>query len=151
MKMTRLARIVAAWVLLDAGCGAGSTAPAVLDPGHENCGTCRMVISDASFASQIVTPNEEPRFFDDFGCLTRYLDLHGLPATGRVYVADHRTHAWIPAGRAVYTVARDATAPMGSHVIAHESTASRDLDTDARGGTPMDPREAPLLTSGGSR
>jgi len=151
MKATLLAWTLAACVLLEAACGGGSTAPAALDPGHENCGTCRMVISDASFASQIVTSNEEPRFFDDFGCLTRYLELHGVPASGRIYVADHRTHAWIPAGRAVYTVARNATAPMGSHVIAHESTASRDLDADAQGGTAMDLRDVPVLASGGSR
>ena len=103
--------------------------PAALDPAHDACGYCRMVVSDQRFASQLVAPYEEPRFFDDMGCLRNYLaGTPTRPAQARVYVADHRTKVWIPAERAVYTRVDALTAAMGSHIIAHESTASRDAD-----------------------
>ncbi len=35
-----------------------------------------MAVSSARFASQIVAPGEEPRFFDDLGCLAAYLREH---------------------------------------------------------------------------
>ena len=98
-----------------------------------------MVVSDQRFASQLVAPYEEPRFFDDMGCLHNYLaGTPKLPAQARVYVADHRTKAWIPAERAVYTQVETLTAAMGSHIIAHESAASRDADPDAATGVPVD-------------
>ena len=121
-------------------CRSAALDPAPLDVGHATCGYCRMEVSDPRFASQLVVPAEDPRFFDDLGCLSRYLaEAQDLPPQARVYVADHRTRAWIPAERAVFTRAVALTAAMGSHIIAHESVASRDADPDAVGGTPVDP------------
>ena len=118
-------------------CGSSAPGPAALDTSNDLCQFCRMVVSDARFASQIVAPNEEPRFFDDLSCLSRYLTARGpLPPGARVYVADHRTRQWVAAGTAVFTQV-GATAPMGSRVIAHASTASRDADEAAAGGQPM--------------
>jgi copper chaperone NosL len=98
-----------------------------------------MVVSDQRFASQVVAPSEEPRFFDDMGCLGRYLaGASALPAHARVYVADHRTRAWVPAEHAVYTRVDNLTAPMGSHIVAHDSMASRDADSSAAAGVPVD-------------
>ena len=126
-------------VLLAAACRPAAPAPAALDPAHDSCGYCRMVVSDQRFASQLVAPYEEPRFFDDMGCLGNYLSgATKLPARARVYVADHRTKAWIPAERAIYTRVEALTAPMGSHIIAHDSIASRDADPEAAAGSPID-------------
>jgi copper chaperone NosL len=96
-----------------------------------------MAISDARVAGQLVAPSEEPKFFDDIGCLGRYAaGSRAQPKGATAYVADHRTRAWVRAGRAIYTRAASLETPMGSYLIAHVDAVSRDADPDAKGGTP---------------
>lgn len=134
-------RVLAAAVLL-AGCASGPPAPAALDTKTESCAWCRMAISEARFAGQIVAPSEEPRFFDDIGCLGHYVaGSKTLPTRAVAYVADHRTKAWVRADGALYTVVASLATPMGSHLIAHADAASRDADPDAKGGSPRTPAE----------
>ena len=123
-------------LLLAISCGSSVPQPAALELSREPCGFCRMLVSDQRFASQIVAPLEDPKFFDDMGCLAHYLETHPtLPRGAVVYVADHRTKAWVRADQAVYTRVDSLTAPMGSHIVAHESAASRASDADAASGT----------------
>jgi copper chaperone NosL len=98
-----------------------------------------MAISDARFASQLVAPAEETAFFDDLGCLANHLRSAKSAQGARVYVADHRTKAWVRAADAVYTKVPGIETPMGSHVMAHADAASRDADPDARAGEPVTP------------
>ncbi|HUL74926.1 MAG TPA: hypothetical protein VLT86_17570 [Vicinamibacterales bacterium] len=145
--------IAALQIAIGTACRSGVPQPAALDTTNDACGTCRMVVSDARFASQIVAPHEEPVFFDDLGCLAGYLErTTALPRGAMIYVADHRTREWVPAERAVYTRLRDPAAPMGSPIIAHGSTASRDADPDASPGAPVDLRDVfPSGLHGGTR
>jgi copper chaperone NosL len=100
-----------------------------------------MAVSNARFAAQIVAPGEEPLFFDDLGCLAAYLSSQAQRAPrAAAYVADHRTGDWVPAASAVFTKVPVLDTPMGSHVVAHASAASRDADPDARGGSALDVR-----------
>jgi copper chaperone NosL len=138
--------IVAASVLA-AGCGTGAPRPAPLDTRNEQCAHCRMAVSDARFAAQLVAPGELPRFFDDIGCLADFLKGSRAPAGSAAFVADHRTKAWLPAERAVYTRVPGLQTPMGSHVIAHADAASRDADPDAATGAPV--AVGDLLGAGG--
>jgi copper chaperone NosL len=115
------------------GCAA-SVAPAAIRPGEDSCAHCRMTLVSARTAAQIVAPGDEPVIFDDLGCLRDYLNGHELRADARVYVADHRTGAWLNAASAVITRTAIAT-PMSSGLLAHADAASRDADPDARGGT----------------
>lgn len=127
--------------LTAAACGTGTLAPAPLDTRNDACAECRMAVSNARFAAQIVAPGEEPLFFDDLGCLAAYLrDRPPLPAGAIVYVADHRTREWAVAGSAVYSRAAWLETPMGSHVVAHASAASRDADPAVQGGEQVDAR-----------
>jgi copper chaperone NosL len=97
-----------------------------------------MAVSDPRFAGQLVAPGEEPRFFDDLGCLGGFLKAQrSLPAASMAYVADHRTKAWLRADRAVYARAAAFETPMGSHLMAHADAASRDADPDAKGAVPV--------------
>ncbi len=115
--------------------GSGPVGPADLDTRNESCGWCRMGVSDHRFTAQVVAPSEEPRFFDDLGCLESYLAGKKSPEGAALFVADHRTKAWVPAAGAVYTRVAGLSTPMGSHLVAHADAASRDADPDARGGT----------------
>lgn len=120
-------------LLLLAACSAGPPKPAQLDPRNDTCAFCRMPVSAPSLAAQLVVPGEEPRFFDDIGCLRDYLSRTPMKKTATAFVADHRTRQWVPAEQAVYTRARIET-PMGSRLIAHANAASRDADPASAGG-----------------
>lgn len=128
--------------LLAACSPAGPPPPAPLDTANEACRHCRMMVSDARFAAQLVAPGEEPLFFDDAGCLRDFLAEHPAErAAFTAYVADHRTRAWVLADRAVYTRREGLATPMDSHLIAHVDEASRAADPDAAGGTRLSPQE----------
>ncbi|ABC82168.1 nitrous oxide reductase accessory protein NosL [Anaeromyxobacter dehalogenans] len=121
-----------------AACRRGPPAPAQLDPRNDACAFCRMAVSDPQFAAQLVAPNEEPRFFDDLGCLRDYLREHPPVPRGAVaYVADHRTSAWVRAEAATYSRVPGLRTPMGSELIAHADAASRDADPVASGAVPV--------------
>lgn len=138
-RAPRFAALLAALVL--PACASGPPEPAPLDTRNEQCASCRMAVSTARFASQLVAPGELPRFFDDLGCLATFLKAGRAPAGAAAFVADHRTQAWIRADRAVYTRVPGLTTPMGSQLVAHADAASRDQDEGARAGTPVTPTE----------
>ena len=118
-------------------CAQDRTSPATLDPAHDDCASCRMRVSDQRFAGQIVAPGDEPRFYDDLGCLANDIKERSRPAGAVAYVADHRTREWVRAANAVYVRVPALQTPMYSHLIAHASVQSRDGDPEARGGEPI--------------
>jgi copper chaperone NosL len=124
-----------AWLWL-VGCSSAQQ-PAAVDTRNDACAHCRMMVSDVRFAGQIVAPGEEPRFFDDIGCLRDFLKASTVPRGATAYVADHRTKKWVIAARAVYVRNDQVETPMGSHLLAYEDAASRDADADSRG-TPVE-------------
>lgn len=132
----RLSALTLAIALPFAACGPGDSEPAALGA-QEACAACRMAVSDAKLASQIVAPGELPLFFDDLGCLAGFVKAGRVPREGVVFVADHRTKAWVRADRAIYTRVPGLATPMGSHLVAHESAASRDQDQAVGDGTPV--------------
>lgn len=128
------------WALacvLAGGCSAGPDGPAVIALGADVCGHCRMTIVSTATAAEVIAPGEEPRLFDDIGCLRDDLARAPLPPGAVVYVADHRTGAWVDARTAAITKT-SASTPMASGLLAHADAASRDLDPAARGGTAID-------------
>lgn len=135
--MRALRAVLAAAVVTSTACASGPPEPAALDVRAEACATCRMAVSDPVFASQVVAPGEIPRFFDDLGCLAAFLLAGKAPPNAAVFVADHRTRAWVRAEDAVFTRVAGLETPMGSHAVAHRDAASRDQDDRARGGVPV--------------
>ena len=120
------------------GCGREQLTPAVLEAGREACAYCRMTVSDSHLASQVLAPGELPKFFDDLGCLGRFLAATtDVPAGAAIYVADHRTNEWVPAGTAVFTRVPLLATPMSSHLVAHASFESQAADPAAAGGSPV--------------
>jgi copper chaperone NosL len=137
-----------------AACSRGPAPPVALDTRNDLCNWCRMPVSDSRFAAQLVSPSEEPRVFDDVGCLATFLKSGGAPAKGQIaYVADHRTKAWVFASAAVYTKKPGLATPMGFGIVAHADAASRDADPEAREGTTLGLRDVfgPNGVPGGGR
>jgi copper chaperone NosL len=134
MRHLALLALLASMLAL-AGCGSGPPPPATLDARGDACASCRMAVSAAGAVAQVVAPGEEPRFFDDIGCLASFLKEHPeQPAGAIAYVVDHRTRTWVRADAALYSRVPDLETPMGSHLVAHADERSRLDDTvSARG------------------
>ena len=135
--MTRPAAVLALALVFAGACRSGPPEPAALVAGEEACASCRMTVSEPRFASQLVAPGEEPRFFDDHGCLRDFLRAGRAPRGGVAFAADHRTREWVDAGRAVYTRVPGLHTPMGSGLVAHADAASRAADPVAAPGAPL--------------
>lgn len=129
-------RMLLVCCLLLTGCAGQSPAPVAIRTGEDACAFCRMTIVSVSTAAQVVRPGEEPVMFDEIGCLQRYLAGTTIPGTATVFVADHRTGAWVNANDAVFTKTAMQT-PMSSGLLAHADAASRDADGAAAGGIPV--------------
>jgi copper chaperone NosL len=117
-------------------CAAGTVGPANIRLGEDACAHCRMTVVSDKTAAQIVAPGAEPLIFDEPGCLRDFLSERALGEDAVVFVADHRTGAWIDARQAVFTRTSERT-PMGSGLIAHADAASRDADAAALHGAPV--------------
>jgi copper chaperone NosL len=136
MRAISLRAVVVSALVFSSGCVARPPEPVPFDAAAQPCQQCRMVGSDGRFAAEIVAPGEEPLFFDDIGCMSRYLTQSAVSAGAAAYVADHRTRAWVPAARAVYSRRESVRTPMNTHLMAHESIASRDADPAAANAAP---------------
>lgn len=127
--------LLAGAILVLSACRGGPVQPSDVDTRNDACANCRMTVSDARFAAQLAAPGHEAQFFDDLGCLRAYLSKKpDLPRGTVAFVADHRTRQWVRASQAVLTRRDGLETPMGSHLIAHSSPASRDADPEAAGG-----------------
>jgi len=134
--MTSALRLVSALsVVLLAACGGGTQGPALLDTKNEACAWCRMSVSDLRFGAQLTAPGHEPKFFDDAGCLRDWLKAPREEAPWTAWVTDHRTKEWVKAKDATFTRNPTVQTPMNSGLVAHASSASRDSDPTAKGGT----------------
>lgn len=134
--------IVAVVAVAGAACRSGALEPAALDTRNEQCRFCSMVVSSRFTAAQVVAPGEEPRFFDDLGCLAGWLKSNRLGPDAVVYVADHHTGDWVPAVSAVYSRVETLDTPMNSHLVAHATEASRAADQAAAGGLVLSAADA---------
>lgn len=111
-------------MILVLACAAGAPGPAQPDP-STTCAGCRMMVSDLRFAAQLVAPGEEPRFFDDIGCMRRYLDRHREQADWSAFVSDYRTRGWIALDRATVWNCPSLETPMSSHLAAVPADAEK--------------------------
>lgn len=127
MNKRRSVYLLVALVAL-AACGGAAEPPPPIQAGTP-CAFCRMTISDARVAAEVVAPGEEPRQYDDIGCLAGDLQKRPLTPRSRAFVADYSTGALVPAGDAVYTHVESIETPMMSHIVAHATAAARDADS----------------------
>ncbi len=77
-----------------------------------------MTISTPRVAAQLVAPGEEPRLFDDLGCLSSEVARSGRPAQAKIFVADYDSGSWIAAEQAHFERCPGVDTPMASHLVA---------------------------------
>ena len=103
-------------LLLLAGCGKSEIQPVEIFP-EDNCSSCRMALSDKSFASEIITSKDEVMKFDDLSCLESYRKKNASIQIKAIFVMDYDTKSWLPFEKSVI-VRTGIDTPMGSGKIA---------------------------------
>lgn len=83
--------------------------------GKQACDSCRMLLSDPSYAAEIVDPRGRRHFFDDIGCMDAYLAEHAERPRALWVRSGSR---WVDAESARY--ASGAASPMAYGFVADE-------------------------------
>ncbi len=89
-----------------------------LFPGAYQCTECKMVIRDIPFSAQAAAPDGTTRFFDDIGCLVRWIDESPAASRSALWVFALDTRRWVDAREAWYSVSEST--PMHYGFGAHE-------------------------------
>ena len=112
------------------GCTAQARSPEPVPLDRVECARCRMLISTDTGGGQIVSANEETRFYDDIACLAADWLAHHDQVTAYVRLSDG---AWSEAREASYAQPATAHTAMGSGFTAFATIAeARAADRDGR-------------------
>jgi copper chaperone NosL len=92
----------------------------------DNCTDCGMTISDARFASEIVTQKGRVYKFDDLACLIRYKKDNDMKGE-TVYVSDFdQPDRFLRGDTAFYITGESLSSPMGGNTAAFSSSQRAD-------------------------
>lgn len=113
-------------LVLAAGCRQG---PAPFALGEDRDDYCRMTISDARFAAQVVTGTGKVYKFDSVECLRGFLHSGAVPGDeiSRVWVTDAaHPGLLVPAAEAFFVRSKSIRSPMGGGLMAFSAQADAD-------------------------
>jgi copper chaperone NosL len=101
----------------------------------DQCGYCRMEVTDARFGAQVVTTTGKVQLFDSIECMAGYLRGADSATMRGAWVADVDHPAqWVPVAEAGYLVGSELRGPMG-HVIAFASPVAAQAAQARLGGS----------------
>jgi copper chaperone NosL len=116
-NMMRSTAVTALLLLLLPGCGSNGPEPIRLNT--DNCDYCKMTISDARFAAELVTAKGRAYKFDDLSCLVSYIRENEKAGDSRQYVCDYNNPGTlIEAAGASYVRGGSISSPMGGNTAA---------------------------------
>jgi copper chaperone NosL len=115
MKNNKLTLVLlSAFLLLS--CAPKQITPVELFP-EDECSACRMTVSNAQFASEIINKDGSAVKFDDLQCFENYRKTHSVDEFAAIFVKNYDTKEWIPFGKSII-VQTGIETPMGSGQIA---------------------------------
>lgn len=105
------------------GCNPG---PRDIDLGHEECAHCKMTVSDARFAAELVTKKGRIHVYDAVECMAAAVNDKDVPEeeVSSIWVmAYDRPGTMIDAAKAWYLRHEEVKSPMGMNLAAYENEA----------------------------
>ncbi len=131
------AALAAALLLSVVLAGCGSPQPATVVIGQDVCEHCQMIITDARFATQVVTTKGKSYKFDSIECMVDFLAT-GVLANSEIHsawVTDYNQPGkWIKAEEARYLQSVNIRSPMGANLAAFATLqALEDAKVSANG------------------
>lgn len=105
-------------LLLTSGC---SNEPSKIYYGEDECAHCRMIITDARFASELVTETGKAYKFDAIECMAAFLSQHEdlNVKTSKLWVHDFSNpDKWLSRDEAQFVHSEEIRSPMGLSLLA---------------------------------
>jgi len=100
--------------------------PIPIKPGHFHDTQCAMVITDTTYACEVIAPNGNTWFFDDPGCMVKWIEDKPFKDEAILWAYARDTDTWIDAKKAWYSLT-DPT-PMNYGFGAYENPKEGYID-----------------------
>lgn len=129
------------WLPAAAALAACTVAPQPLRLGLDECERCRMTVSDARFAGQLLTRQGRSFTFDSVECLAGYLNEGRIAeeVLHSAWVMDFsRPDRWLRAEEAVFVLGGELRSPMGVGLTAHHDREAAAAFQRLNGGDLLD-------------
>lgn len=104
-----------------------STSPQPINPGVDNCYSCKMTISDVRFGAELVTKKGKAYKFDDLHCLLGFLKTGTVTdkMQSGIYVTNYSgSHDLINAKKTILLQAEGLRSPMGGNIAGFDNRDS---------------------------
>ncbi len=122
------------FALISAGCGVSTPRDIVI--GQDQCGYCRMEVTNPKFATQVILTTGKVIVFDAVDCLAGYVRGNPAERIRSVWVADALAGTFVRAEEAGFLLDATLRGPMG-RIVAFDSPAAAADAVATYGGTPV--------------
>lgn len=118
----------------------GEPTPQPIQYGSDECAYCRMIVTDAEFASQVLNNQGRSFKFDSIECMAAYdITNEDQENIHSRWVPDfHDRDEWLEAESAAYLHSETLRSPMGLFLSAYSDRASAEEMRDEYGGELVD-------------
>ena len=94
---------------------------------QDQCHSCKMMISDPRFGSELVTKKGKVYKYDAIECMVRDLIKNGESNYAHILITDyHEPKKLIDATQSIFLFSSDRPSPMGSNLTAYKSRSHFD-------------------------
>ena len=131
MSKLTVAFVVAA--LLSTGCSASAGGPPRIVVDRTACSHCSMLVSESIYAAAYRAGDNEPRVFDDIGCMLDAI-RHESASPLTIWLQDAGGSGWMAAADAMVVALPQLRTPMGGGLIAYAGAEAAEKAAAANGG-----------------
>ena len=125
--------VIVAFALLATACGAKAMGPPEIVMDRTACSHCGMIVSEPVYAAAFQPHDEEPRVFDDIGCMLQALRTEAASSMN-VWVQDASGGGWLDADGAIFVASPQLRTPMGGGLLAYADEAAAGKAASTLGG-----------------
>lgn len=134
--MSTASTVIFALALASAACSTKVTGPPEIVVDQTACSHCGMFVSELVYAAAYQAPGNNPRVFDDIGCMLDAL-RHETASPIDVWLQDAGGAGWLAADAAIFVASAGMRTPMSGGVLAYADATAAEKVATAHGGHVM--------------
>ena len=131
--MSTFNAVIVAVALLAAACSAKAAGPPEIVVDASACSHCGMLISEPVYAAAYQARRQEPRVFDEIGCMLDAVRSETASPI-HIWVQDAAGAGWLDADEAIFVASPRIKTPMNGGVLAYAEAAPAAKAAAAHGG-----------------